>query len=379
VTRRPALLFVVAFALLLVGFVNLTRGLDHPGPAYRPWALHEGSYSDALAMGGDRYLHGDHPVPYVDDRIEYPVILGFTIWAPSYAPGGQTGYLIISALLIAAFLLWSLHSLQRIPGANPWMLAATPAIATYGLLNWDLIGIAFMLAAIAGGSGAWLGLGVATKLFPIAAVPGFLRVAKARWFAVAAVVVVVVNVPIAIAAYDNWRWFFKYSSKRPPDFSIWNVLSITHVGVINLGSLAVLGVAALVALRYGTTARAARLGTALVIAVWMTTNKVGSPQYALWVFAAAALVSAPWSIFAALVVTSMFDFSLELWLMPHHALVLRPLVAFMVMCRCAATAWLAWWCWRRLRVEVALDEGAQRAGRLAGDRAGHADGLDLAR
>src|SRR4051794_1421289 len=96
---------VVALLLLAIGFANVARGLDHPGKAYRTPALHNGSYSDLLALSGDRYLHGRHPVPYVDDRIEYPVILGFVIWAPSYVPGGQTAYLVVSSLLIAGCLL----------------------------------------------------------------------------------------------------------------------------------------------------------------------------------------------------------------------------------------------------------------------------------
>ena len=125
---------------------------------------------------------------------------------------------------------------------------------------------------------------------------------------------------------------------------------------------------------------AARLGTAFVIAVWMTTNKVGSPQYALWVFAVAAMVSAPWPIFAALVAASMFDFSLELWLMPHHAARAAGRSSRSWWCAvAAATGWLAWWCLRRLRVEVALDEGAQGGGRLTGDGTGLPDRLDLAR
>jgi hypothetical protein len=405
VTRRPALLFVVAFALLLVGFVNLTRGLDHPGPAYRPWALHEGSYSDALAMGGDRYLHGDHPVPYVDDRIEYPVVLGVLIWLPSYAPGGQFGYFATTALLLGASLAVALAMLRRIPGANPWLLAATPALATYGLLNWDLVGIALLLAGIVlteglvhsrgnngriptviapriGVGGALLGLGVATKLFPVAAFPAMVRTVRRpfTWLTAAAVVVLAVNVPFAIAAFDNWRYFFRFSSARPPDFSVWNAIHLTSVDVVNVLSLGAVALAALAALRYGRTPLAARLGTALVLATWMAFNKVSSPQYSLWIFAAAALVGAPWRVFGALAAGAMFDFVLELWLEPHHAVTLTPAATVMVAVRTAATLWFAWWCWRRLRIEVALDEGAQGGGRFEGDGAGRvADGLDLAR
>lgn len=382
--RRSAPVVAVALLLLLAGFLNLARGLDHPGREYRPWALHHASYSDVIAMGGDRYLHGEHPTPYVDDRIEYPVVLGLLLWLPSWAPGGQFGHLALTSLLLALCLVWTVRVLQRIPGANPWMLAVSPALVTYGLLNWDLVGIALLVAGMASiererHSGVLLGLGVATKLFPAVAFPAFLRVVRrpVGWLVAAIVAVVAVNLPFVVVAFDNWKWFFRFSSKRPPDFAVWNALHITSVPVVNVLSLAALAVAALVALRYGRTPTSARLSTAFVIAVWMITNKVSSPQYSLWVFAAAALVGAPWWVFGALVAGSMFDFACELWLYPRHALTLTPAVTVMVALRTAATACLAWWCLRRLRVAVAGDEGAEGGDGVGGNRAGASHGLDL--
>ena len=380
-------LYAVAIVLLLAGLVNVARGLDHAGPEYRAWALHHGSYSDIVALGGDRYLDGGHPVPYVDDRIEYPVVIGALLWLPSFAPGGATGHLGVTALLLGACLLWTLWLLRRIPGANPWLFAATPALALYGVLNWDLVGIALLVAAVAyvdrpRTAGAVLGLGVVTKLFPIAAVPAMLHTVahRRRWLAAAAAVVVALNAPVAITAFDNWAHFFRFSSDRPPDFSIWNALSITSVPIVNTVSLACILGAAVVALRYAHSPVTSRLSLALVIAVWMATNKVSSPQYSLWVFTAAALVSAPWSVFAALVAVSTFDFACELWLYPRHALVLHPVVAAMVVLRTAAVLWFAWWCLRRLRVEVASDEASERIGRRRRDgTGGPADRLDLAR
>jgi hypothetical protein len=378
------LLFVVALGLLAVSFLNVARGVHHHRD-YRDWALHNGSYSDVVALSGDRYLHGDHPVPYLDDRIEYPVVLGFVIWLPSYAPGGHMGYVAATALLLALALVWTVRSLARIPGADPWLFAATPAIALYGVLNWDLIGIALMVAAVAAvererTSGVWLGLGIATKLFPVAVVPAFLRIVRRPvvWLATVAAVVLVINVPLAAAAFDNWSWFFRFSSKRPPDFAIWNVLRITSPQVINAVSLAALGAAALIARRGAATRAGARLGLALVITVGMATHKVSSPQYALWVFAVAALVAAPWRVWAVLVVGSTFDFIVELWRYPHHALALTPTPTVMVLVRTAGLAVFVAWCVRRLRVEIALDEGAEGGGGVAGDRAGLADRLDFA-
>jgi len=378
---------VVALLLLAIGFLNVARGVDHHRD-YRDWALHNGSYSDVVALSGDRYLHGAHPFPYLHDRIEYPVVLGLLLWLPSYVPGGHMGYVVATALLLAAFLIVAMLALERITGANPWLFAATPAIALYGVLNWDLVGIAFMLAGIAalerrrdGASGGLLALGVTTKLFPVAAFPAFLRVVRrpVAWLGVAAAVVLVINVPFALAAFKNWSWFFRYSSRRQPDFAIWNALRITSVPVINVLSLGALVTSALVALYKGTTLRTASLGLAFVIAVWMATNKVSSPQYALWVFAAAALVAVPWRIWAALVIGSTFDFVVELWRYSHHAIVLTPVPTVMVYVRTAAVLWFAAWCARRLWVEVAVDEGAVGGESVGGDGAGSTNRLDLAR
>ena len=54
-------------------------------------------------------------------------------------------------------------------------------------------------------------------------------------------------------------------------------------------------------------ARVVRLGTALVLVAWVATNKVWSPQYALYAFAAGALVAAPPWLFVALVGVSVVD------------------------------------------------------------------------
>ena len=45
-------------------------------------------------------------------------------------------------------LLASVALLRRLPGASPWWLAGTPAIAYFGALNWDLLPIALLLAAV---------------------------------------------------------------------------------------------------------------------------------------------------------------------------------------------------------------------------------------
>jgi hypothetical protein len=145
---RSAAPYLVATAWLVLGWGFLVRGVEHPGVAYRPWAFRHHAYSDLLAMTGDRYLGGGRPLPYLEDRIEYPVLLGVALWAPSFLPGGQVVHFTASVVGLWLCLMASLALLRRLPGASPWWLAGTPAIAYYGALNWDLLPIALLLAAV---------------------------------------------------------------------------------------------------------------------------------------------------------------------------------------------------------------------------------------
>jgi hypothetical protein len=341
---RRAAPYLVAIAWLALGTAFLARGLAHPGVAYRPWAFRNYAYSDLLAMSGDRYLNGGRPFPYLEDRIEYPVLLGLALWAPSFLPGGQAGHLAGSVLLLGACLLAAVWVLRRLPGARPWWLAATPALAYYGALNWDLLPIALMLGALlsleqgrSARAGALVGLGVSAKLWPVALVPPALAALGAgrRWGAAARLlsalvgVLVAVNLPFAWLAPGNWSWFFRFNGGRSAENSVWEVLRLSQPGLLNALTAALLaaavGLAAAVAWRSaarGGGARsgdgvpaprgreAVRLGTALILVAWVATNKVWSPQYALYAFAAGAVVAAPAWLFAALSVVSVLDYHL---------------------------------------------------------------------
>ncbi len=328
---RRAAPALVAVAWLALGYANLVRGVAHPGVAYRPWAFQSHSYSDILALSGDRYLGGGRPLPYLEDRIEYPVLLGFALWAPSWLPGGQWAHFTASVLLLSACLVATIVLLQGMPGASPWWLAGTPALAYYGALNWDLLPIALLVASIhqgergrPGRAGALAALGVSAKLWPLALLPpaaaalgGSGRLRELGRAALAfAVVTLAVNLPVALAAPANWAHFFAYNGLRSAENSIWEVLDVTDPAVLNALSGACLAgaaaVAAFAAWRATPEARArvVRVGTAFVLVVWVATNKVWSPQYALYAFAAAALVAPPAWLFLALAAVSVVDYHL---------------------------------------------------------------------
>jgi hypothetical protein len=328
---RRAAPYLVALAWMALGWAFLVRGVDHPGVAYRPWAFRHHAYSDLLAMTGDRYLNGGRPLPYLEDRIEYPVLLGVALWAPSFLPGGQRAHFTVSVAFLALCLLAAVWVLRRLPGASPWWLAGTPALAYYGALNWDLLPIALLLGAVLAAErgrpatgGALAGLGVSAKLWPAALLPSVLadlgsrRRGRelARGAVAFAAVTLAVNLPVALLAPEAWGWFWRFNALRSAENSIWEVFRLRGPALPSLLSaaflLAAVAWAATGAWRAaeGERARAVRLGTALVLVTWVATNKVWSPQYALYAFAAAALVSPPAWMFVALAAISVVDYHL---------------------------------------------------------------------
>ncbi len=328
---RTAAPYLVATAWMALGWAFLVRGVEHPGVDYRPWAFRSHAYSDLLAMTGDRYLNGGRPLPYVEDRIEYPVLLGAAIWVPSFLPGGQVAHFTVSVIGLWLCLLASIALLRRLPGASPWWLAGTPAIAYFGALNWDLLPIALLLAAILAaerdrpvGSGVLAALGVSAKLWPVAFLPAAIgELAGRRRFGALAraggafvAVTLALNLPVALAAPGNWAWFWRFNGARSAENSVWEVLRVKDPALLNVlaGSIVLASAFAAAGMAFraapSSRARAVRLGTALVLVAWVASNKVWSPQYALYAFAAGALVSGPPWLFVTLAAVSMVDYHL---------------------------------------------------------------------
>ncbi|HEX9306744.1 MAG TPA: hypothetical protein VF894_04595 [Anaeromyxobacter sp.] len=334
--RRPAAL-TIALALLWLasGYANIARGAAHAGAGYREWSFRHHCYSDVIALHGDRYLGGGRPAPYLEDRIEYPVLLGLALWLPSFAPGGPSSALAhftATYVLLALCLGAALVALFRTPGATPWWLGATPALVYYAGLNWDLLPIALLaLAALAlsasrpAAAGALAALGVSAKLFPATLVPPAVallvalppRARLGSFLLALAAVLLAVNLPFALLSFDNWSWFFRFNAGRGAENSIWDalgvkgpLLEVLSAGplllAVALGALATL----LTARRGGDGPRAARLATALGLVVWIATNKIWSPQYALYGFFAGALAAAPLGLFLVLSAVSALDFHL---------------------------------------------------------------------
>jgi hypothetical protein len=373
--RTTAIAIALALLWLALGYANLARGVAHAGPRYRFWAFQHHCYSDVIALHGDRYLGGGRPLPYLEDRIEYPVLLGLALWLASFAPGGALGHFTATYLFLSACLLAALLALARIPGAAPWWLGATPALVYYAGLNWDLLPIALLALAVLadsvarpGASGALAALGVSAKLFPAAFVPPAAaalavrppRRALLRFAAGLVATLVAVNLPFALAAPEGWSWFFRFNAARGAENSIWEALHLPRGALLDLASVAPLAlatafgalVAADVARRGGDAPRAVRLATALALVAWIATNKIYSPQYALYGFLAGALASAPLPLFLALSAASAADYHLAFevrarrWEPAFRDVLVEPGHVLRTLLWLALAAWIARELWR---------------------------------
>ena len=277
-------------------------------------------YSDVVALYGSEQLQGGR-LPYLDacrastgQCDEYPVLTMYLMRAASsiaarfgatYAAFFNANVVLLGILALA--ISWALY---RMAGNRAVYFALAPTLLIYGFMNWDLLAVALAtLATVAylrdrdGWSGVLLGLGAAAKAYPALLVVPFVigrlrRGERGRAAAIAggaAAAWLATNLPFALAAPHSWATFFRFNGGRGADWdSLWFVacerLQGTGAcswssGVLNPASaLALVVLAGIV-----WAARQSRdpdfpawtFGFPLV-ALFLLTNKVYSPQYGLW-------------------------------------------------------------------------------------------------
>lgn len=331
--------YLVAAAYLAVGAWRIwpagsvvQGGL--PTYAYYLWSYRHGAYSDIVALYVVRNLY-QHRLPYVSAPLEYPPVIGLFLWAAAWAPG-LAGYLWVNILVLGAAALGTVALARAVggtPAARSW--AFSPLLAVYAVYNWDVLGlVSWGLAAWAatrrryGWAGWWIGVGVATKLFPVVLLPYLLaeraaardgRGAGALLGGTAAAAVVL-NAPFAWANFRNWSQFWRYNSGRGPDPGLWQWvwlktgLSVPAIDALSL-AVVLLGGAALAWAVWRGRLDALR-AAALALAWWFLWNKVYSPQYMLWVLYALVLAAPPAGpVWWVLNLAGLFDFGLAMaWL-----------------------------------------------------------------
>jgi uncharacterized membrane protein len=274
-------------------------------------------YTEDLAAG---------KVPYTGHHVEYPVLIGAAMEAAAWSVHnvsavirGREFYDVTVGLLAVCAVVTVIATAQAAGQDRRWqalLVALSPALILNAFVNWDLIAAALTAAGIAAWAarrGIWagvlLGLGVATKFYPLVVFGALLllclRAGRMRDFAktlaAGAVAWLAVNLPFMIAAPSGWATFYVFSKDRGADWgSIWYLFeyyNVPHLGdyrlsVLNEMSAAFLVIAfAAIALLALAAPRRPRLPQLcfLLLAAFLITNKVWSPQYVIWLVPLAVL------------------------------------------------------------------------------------------
>jgi uncharacterized membrane protein len=304
-------------------------------------------YTDLVPLVGTEQLAGGR-LPFLDpcqpsenNCDEYPVLTMYFMRLAAWVGGtGYTAFFWTNSLLLtvcaAAIGVW----LWMLSGRRTLWFALAPTLAVYGLINWDLLAVALATGALVafaarrdGWAGALLGLGAATKLYPIFFVlPLFLqglqdrepdRSVRVLWWSTGTYAAV--NAPFAIAAPSSWAEFFRFNAERIPDFdSLWYI-ACRHTNVACAGSpptminvlsaaLFVGGVALLWWLKVRRNPDFPRWTLIFpIVVVFLLVNKVYSPQYGLWLLPLFALTMVDMRSFLAFSLADVAVFVTRFW------------------------------------------------------------------
>lgn len=276
--------------------------------------------------------------------LEYPVLTGYFMWGVSALTAGyvdlaeSTGivpvpldvaaYFTIGAILLGMLYLWVIACTAKIARRRIWdtaIMCLSPLLIVHAFTNWDLIAVGLTGGAMLAWArkrpvlaGILLGLGAAAKLYP-AFLLGPLLVLCLRsgrmgaWtkaLVAAAVSWAAVNAPIYLAYPHAWAEFYTMNSTRGAEWDSWyylySVLSGTDPWsapggqtptLLNTLSLVLFLLACAAIAWFALSARRrprfAQLAF-LVIAAFLLTNKVWSPQYSLWLVPLVALALPRW-------------------------------------------------------------------------------------
>lgn len=324
-------------------------------------------YAEGLGSGSDGTAL---QVPYADHPVEYPPVMGYLMLGaaeithalyprpPDVATGSNDPrpqvFFDITALVLGACALLVTWAVARLAGAQRvWdaaMVALSPVLLMHAFTNWDLVAVALAVGGLLAWArrrpllaGALLGVGIATKLFPLLVLLAIgmccLRARRFRELVLASAAAVgaavVAYLPaIAISGrfpvqagcpgghdISGWQFFSFQSQARGADSgSIWLVLQnlIQRLSptsrpldsgltcgtptALNIAeAVAVLACVGCILLVVLWAVRRPRIPQVafLLLAAFIVFNKVDSPQYALWLLPFAVLARPRWGALLA--------------------------------------------------------------------------------
>jgi hypothetical protein len=336
--------FLPFLGLIILGIAWRWPTLNHLGD-YDRFAFGHLAYSDIVKLYVIRDLAAHH-VPYLQQNVEYPVLTGVTMWLTAFIPG-ITGYFLGNAALLVACGLGCFILLARLDrGRGLTRFALAPGLALYSVLNWDLIALLCLTAALycmrrdrSGWAGTWLAIGASAKLFPAFVLPVFWAHAAAqsqtlatrpsdavvippypsRWGVVYTwtkshvssilhappparlllsftLVTLMLNLPIILISPGGWVYFLSDQTGRGvnPD-SIWAHMPGVSVFIASfIFFYAFVGGVIWITSRVRATGGEGwEAGALLSLLLFLLFTKDYSPQYDLWLLPLLALLACP--------------------------------------------------------------------------------------
>ncbi len=273
-------------------------------------------------------------------HMEYPVLTGLYQYASMALAKTYTALSKLRAVPVvaevvmffdvAAFglaLAWlaTVWATAGLTGRRVWdaaLVAASPVVIFQVFTNFDSLATAFAMSGLLAWArrrpvlaGVLIGVGTAAKLYPLLFLGPLLvlglRTGRLRSWTratvVAAVTWLLVNLPVLLLFPRGWSEFFRFNARREDDMdSLYNVVK-SFTGwrgfdptlgfwqpplVLNTVSTVLFGLCCAAIAYIGFTApqrpRVAQL-TFLVVATFLVTSKVWSPQFSLWLVPLAVL------------------------------------------------------------------------------------------
>jgi uncharacterized membrane protein len=340
--RRDGLAIAITMSALAVSFATKWTCIEPERAEAVVGRFPESAcYNDVAPLFFSRFMDvgafpyaGAPPVSGGGGYLEYPALTGLWTWVVAGLARGAASvmgsdasslhvYFWINSALLAVLWVVAVLLTARLSRWESWKVAlvAAPLLAVHGFTNWDAIPVALTAAAMYAwarerpvAAGILIGLGTAAKLYPVLLLGPLLvlclRAGTMRsWVrsaGAAAAALLVVNLPIAILFTEGWSEFFRLNSTRPPEWNSWYFIVGTIIGrglpLVNVLSIVLL-LAACAGIAYLALAAARRPRFAqlafLVVAAFLLTNKVWSPQYSLWILPLVILALPRWRLIVA--------------------------------------------------------------------------------
>jgi hypothetical protein len=291
-----------------------------------PDALRPFVWSDVLFV----YLRGlsGHHLPYVDTPFEYPPLVALVSGIFSRASDNAVVFVTLWSVLqalLAATTAWTLAGAAS-ARATAWRFALAPQLLLLGAVNFDLLAVAFLSAALIAararreaGAASFLALGTLSKLFPIAAAPILLaRAARpARAALVGAGIIAIGYTAAALAGRSGATGPLYYLVGIGANFdSPWGLLTrvLDAAGVTQsqeiVVSITLVGLAATYLVAVLPLARAAdpAIPFGLAVVTTLIWSRLYSPQYSLWLLPLFVLLPLSGRLFALLIAGDIIVF-----------------------------------------------------------------------